>query len=89
MARGGDRVLRSATQIPSLHRFGLERQGHNRDSRRYRIDVLGDDGVPGATGVSTQSPSPSASDLPDAGLLHPYEPAPARFDGNLRQPACG
>jgi len=41
-----------------------------------------------ATAFLTQSPSPSASDLPDAGLLHPYEPAPATFDGNLRPRAC-
>jgi hypothetical protein len=29
MANGGDCVLRSATRFPSLHRSGLERQGHN------------------------------------------------------------
>jgi hypothetical protein len=29
MASGGDWVLWSATRIPSLHRSGPERQGHN------------------------------------------------------------
>jgi len=53
--------------------------------RTATIDVPG---VPGTPGAPNQSPSPSASDLPDAGLLHPYEPAPATFDGNLRKRAC-
>jgi hypothetical protein len=43
---------------------------------------------PAVPAFSTQSPTPSASDLPDAGLLHPYEPTPATFGGNLRQRAC-
>ena len=63
-ASGGDCVLRSATRIPSLHRFGLERQGRSRDSRRYQSPITARHlSLPAITALSAFLPNPPIPQL--------------------------
>jgi len=60
MESGGDCVLRSATRIPSLHRSGVERQGHSRDPAA--AGPLPNLSFPRAPGVISPLPSFQSSE---------------------------